>query len=207
MAHNIEWEAHHFRKSLMTQAYMGPDIERGSSLSRVWQLTQKANLVGISANRGLGPDATEEQHRIQDAENKRNTAELSNNIREAHYGFIPLVGRYVENEGTDKARPVTEKSFLIGIGGGQEAGERLLAFAKRMGEKFEQDSILFKPFSETVAYLFYTSGPQKGQHERIGEWHPNKIGFYFSELVNRRQTFAFGDPEGMKDLPIDYRKR
>lgn len=195
------WEFHFYRYPLIAHAKLGPIIETGSSLSRVYDHTQKRNIAALTAYRGVPSNATEAEKQKQAHLNKSNNAKLHKMIRDAGFGFIPVKGRYVENQGTEHERAVTEESFLI-IGTADEQGKKdLLTLAKKWGKEFGQDSIMFKPYDETNAYLHFTSGDDTGEVIKLGGWHPNKIGQYFSELTENKTTFAFGEKEDLQDRP------
>ena len=74
-----------------------------SSLSRVLSHVHNRYLGMISASRG---ENTPEQ-------NDKATRELKNDIRSAGFGFINVLGSYIENAGTEEERKVSERSFLV----------------------------------------------------------------------------------------------
>lgn len=86
---------------------------------------------------------------------------------------------------------VFERSFAVFAEPTLEAGEGLLKLATRLGKKYGQDSILFKPFSEKYAYWYYTGSSQEGEIEKIGAWTPIIMTAYYSQLLNTKQKFQF----------------
>jgi hypothetical protein len=138
------------------------------------------------------------QYDIKTNEN-RNTS-LVSDIRTAGFGFVMVTGYYVENPGTKKERRVKEQSFLV-ISNGNDSG-RLKAFLKTAGEKFDQDSVLYKDSSSDDAILIGTaSGRWPGMNTEVkaGKWKPNAIGTYYTQMRGHR-TFTFESvevPEGL----------
>ena len=197
MDSKLEWEAHFYRDSLISQAALGSMIERGSSLSRVFAHTKDRNMAALTAHRSVSLGSTQQERQSQAARNKANNAKLKSAIRAANYGFIVMKGRYIENEGTDEERPVVEESFLIVSAGTHEEADILLKFTTKLGEVFKQDSIMFKRFDDTDAYLYF----QDGKRIKLGRWQPNKVGPYFSELIQHKATFAFGETQELKRRP------
>ena len=166
-----------------------------SSLSRVYEHTKKRNIAAISASRSeYSPE-----------ENKKRTKELREDIRKAGFGFIKIKGRFIENQGTENEKPVDEDVCLI-IGDDSDLGKRRLKkMVQALGTKYEQESILYKPFDSDDAELIETVGENKGQITNIGVWHPNKVGQYFS-VMKHGNTFVFS-PKEKKQRPAFERRR
>lgn len=180
-----EWEAHFYRAPLQAHAVLGPIIETGSSLSRVYDHTKNNNIGCITAWRG-GKKANEEQRRL----NNQNFKELKTAIRNAGFGYIKIKGRYIENKGTELEENVDEEVALIVGDSTEEGKKKLKTLLIKWGAKYEQDSVLFKGYDDKQAHLIYTSGKDKGKVETVGTWHPNKIGDFFSVMKNG-STFVF----------------
>jgi hypothetical protein len=154
------------------------------SLSRIRQHTQDRNIGMISAHRG--------EHTPE--ENKQRTAELASDIKAGGFGHVHVKGRYIENHGSENARPVDEHSFLV-IGKKGDDGGALKGFLKKHGEKYKQDSVLHKPHNSTTASLHGTSHredsfPGHGKVHDVGEFKPQRAGEFHS-VMKSRKTFAF----------------
>lgn len=167
-----------------------------SSLNRVWQHTQNRNIAMLTSQRG----------ELSDEENKQRYGELKHAIRSAGYGYIHVQGAYTENKGTPQERKVKEHSFLVVGKKGDDSGA-LKGFAKQMGEKYGQESVLHKKFDEPHANLIGTSEKsewlKKGQEQSVGEWHPNRAGEFHSILRNRHgheKTFTFESVQPLTDI-------
>lgn len=173
-------------KSLMNEA----------SLSRVHTHTQGRNIGMITAHRG--ENTTEE--------NNKNNAELESHIRKAGYGFVKVKGRYIENHGTDKAKAVDEKSYLVVGKKGDDKGQ-LLSFLKKHGQKHGQDSILHKAHDSEEAHLHGTREggyPGMGEKASVGKWHPNRAPEFHTAMKGNR-TFAFESFEFLR--PVSFSNR
>ena len=131
-----------------------------SSLSRVHAHTQGRNIGMITAHRGENSKE----------ENEKRNGELEKKIRGAGYGFVKVKGRYIENHGTENARPVDEHSYLVVGNHGDDKGH-LLHFLKKQGEHYGQDSILHKA------------------HD-VGKFHPNRAGEFHTVMKGSR-NFSF----------------
>ncbi|NQU44733.1 hypothetical protein HQ520_15700 [bacterium] len=119
--------------------------------------------------------------------NKRRNDALKVDIRKLGYAFVEVRGMSEEGAG-EISRP---EISIIAIGPkseeGNEGKERFKGEMCRLGKKWNQDSILFKPYDNDNAYWIESnSGKEKNQ----GPWHPSQIGQYFTHLRGRRFTFA-----------------
>lgn len=155
-----------------------------SSLSRVYHHTQHRNMGIITAHRrSLTPQ-----------ENAARNAELHDEIRK-HFGLIHIHGSYIENKGTPEESHVKEHSFLV-VGADHDDSGHLKGFLRKHGEKYGQDSVLYKAHDSTHAHLIGTKkeavDPAYHEHKDIGTWHPNRMGDYQSELKGKKgRTFVF----------------
>lgn len=146
-----------------------------ASLSRIFDHTQNRNIGIISACRS-GDDAL----------NRKNTSLLKVDIRQAGFGFIMVTGSYIENKGTDNEVLVPdEDSFLVVGKDGDDSGN-LIGFLKKEGLKFNQDSVLYKPYDSKEAFYVGTSKNNIdvpfGQKKSAGIWHPNNTEAYMSYI-------------------------
>lgn len=131
-------------------------------------------------------------------ENRARNQVLKAAVTKAGYGFINIKGWSVENLGMSSETRVVEESIVI-IGPVKPDGGQFKTFVTNRGIDDDQDAILFVPLNEKIAYLIGTKDfdsqgnkvyPGLGVEVRIGEWHPNKIGDFYSQLKNGR-TFIF----------------
>ena len=154
------------------------------SLSRVWQHTQGMSNVGmITAFRG---EYSEKQNKLR---NKK----LANEIKTNKFGYIHVIGNFIEDYGTDDARKVEEASFFITSN--PNDGERLKNFLIKMGKKFNQDSIFYKPHDSKDSFLIGTSSgkfPGMGKEIKIGSFHPSKMGEFYTKMKGHKdKVFTF----------------
>jgi hypothetical protein len=145
-----------------------------ASLGRIYQHTKNRNLGIITAFRN--------EYTLD--ENKKRNQELIKKIRDAGYGFNKIKGRFIENYGTDLARPVDEESILV-FGKDGNDNDQLLNDLKNLGTEYEQESILHKAYDSDVAKLHGTKDPGfpgLNQTFELGTWHPDKVGEFHSVL-------------------------
>ena len=165
-----------------------------ASLGRIFQhLNAKKPISIITAFRGQDVSGNELSKKDNLARNKK----LENDIRTLGYGYNTMVGRYVENYGTDSASNVDEVSLLV-VGNVDEDDK----FAKEMsnlGSKYDQDSILLKKGNEENANLIGTNHanfPGFGNSVSVGKWSPSKVGEFYSKMKGKTFVFesAFKEP-------------
>lgn len=153
-----------------------------SSLSRIMKHIKGDRPIGIiSASRD----------RFEPSENKKRNGSLKSDIRSAGFGFVNLKGNFIENEGTPDEAEVSEDSFFV-IGKPNENGN-LKGLLKKLGVKYDQDSILYKSSDTENAILIGTNTtgfPGKDKEDVLGKWKPNKLGKFFSKMKGDR-TFIF----------------
>jgi hypothetical protein len=159
--------------------YNNPNQLNEAGLSRIHQHTKESPIGVITAFRG--------ENSLQ--KNKALNQKLKGDIRAAGYGFVKLIGRYVEGYGSEDETPVDEISFLV-IGNKGQSGN-LKGFLKKMGVKYRQDSVLFKNEENDLAVLIGTGSgyPAKGTQKKLGKFHPQRMGEFYSKM--RGQTFTF----------------
>lgn len=184
-------------------------LERmAASLSRLWQhATQEEYPIGIlTAFRG-------KYSRVQNLRRNQNLAE---DLKSLGYGFIPIQGHYIEGHGTEHAKDVNEESFfVVGKDSDSEAFKNNLL---SLGEKYSQDSILYKAGDSKQAVLVGTLDvneegkqvlPGKGQEVSLGEFHPQKIDMFYSKWKNKTFVFASLGHEysGKSGIALRYMER
>jgi hypothetical protein len=158
------------------------------NLARMYQYTQEKSIGMISASRGKKDTETAEEAKRR---NEFNTKALANDIRSAGFGFVPVAGYYIEDDGKGNKRPVAEKSFLIAAN--PESTGKLKDFLFKAGKKYDQDSVLFKSYNSDTAVLLGTASgryPGLGVEVVIGKWKANAIGDYYTKMKNHR-SFTF----------------
>ena len=129
-----------------------------SSLNRIASKTKKGGLAHISAERG---DKSK-------AENKERTKQLAKDIRGAGLpGPTKVEGQYKE-AGQDK--PNKETSYAVSSG---KKGKKTFKKAmKKLGKKYNQDSVLIQKNKNTSAKLHPTTDAGK---KDMGKWD-GKVG-------------------------------
>ena len=73
---------------------------------------------------------------------------------------------------------------------------------KKLGAKYEQDSVLYKPGGDKDAMLIGTNHtanwPGFDKEEKVGRWKPNKSGEFYSKMRGRNFVFeSVEEPLGM----------
>lgn len=176
------------------------------SLSRVMTHVRD-NAVGIiTAHRGAYnvPNSRDPEGRTNKQRNQSLRADM---IDHGIKGHIHVRGRYIENFGSQAARPVDEHSFLISVHRSQ--AKQLHSFLTKHGEKYNQDSVLYKHPDATHAHLIGTSHdpnafPAYGETHNVGEFHANRVPEFHSIMTRgggkpgqtpaAHKSFAFIQP-------------
>lgn len=124
-------------------------------------------------------------------ENKSATAKLESALRSSGYTFERAKGGFVENKGTPDEKAVDgERSFVVTdthrVGG-------LKKFAQKMGQKFDQDAILY--VVKGRASLIGTTknrdvDPKFGQKMAIGKAKFGVKGEYYTKVKDGYFTFG-----------------
>lgn len=131
--------------------------------------------------------------------NRKLRAELTK-----RYNLTAVRGKYIENYGTKDAREVGENVFFAVDAHGTGQLEKDL---RRLGERFQQDSILFIPKGAESGVLIGTNRtgwPGLGRREKLG--HPvfGKSGQFMTKVSGR--PFVLEDVEGefFQDYPRGF---
>lgn len=151
------------------------------SLSRVWKHIEDNRSFGIIT--AYRTDKTNK-------ENKNNNFDLKHEIRKGGFGFFKLEGHYIEGYGSENAKDTKEESFFVIGNEGHDSN--LLGLLKKLGKKYNQDSIFFKSGDQENAILIGTNSdawPGLNKKVSVGKWHPSKSGEFYSEMKGR--TFVF----------------
>ena len=133
-------------------------------------------------------------------DNKKRNKKLESDIRRAGLGYFKVSGRYIENFGKPDAEDVGEDSYFI-IGNSEQDNE-FKSLIKKLGAKYEQDSVLYKPGGDKDAMLIGTNHtadwPGFDKEEITGKWKPNKSGEFYSKMRGRSFVFeSVEEPLGM----------
>lgn len=142
-----------------------------ASLGRLFQHIGKDFIVFITSDRKV----------LDKSENSKRRKELEKYIRLVGFGYNKVVGSYKEEETGDTKK---ENSFVVY---GKDEKDMLKVF-KRLGEKYEQDSILFIDL-EGNAYLLYTYGSNKGEKDKLGKFRVGIVGDYYSTIGKKGFRF------------------
>lgn len=167
-----------------------------SSLSRLWSKTEKHTCGAITGYRG--ENTTEE--------NRENNRILVNYLQGKGYSLTRVDGSYIENFNTPTAREVREPSFFVcnhtveGDDGGQLEND-----LRKLGKRFDQDSVLIVPAGAQDAYLVGTSDrsdawPAPGQRVPVGsaKWG-DSLGPFFSRVGGRKFAFEEIQPPSTRN--------
>jgi hypothetical protein len=187
------------------------NVVNESSLTRVWQKIQRHSSGTITAFRGDKPYD----------ENIKNNKKILAYLQNKGYSMTSILGTYIENfrdeekkeeilaknAGGDpynpKERHVHERSFLVvndkveGDDGGALANDLF-----KMGEAFDQDSVMIIPVGGKNAYLWGTSNreesyPGYNVKTEVGKGRYGKSsGAFLSKIRGREFAFeAISEPK------------
>jgi len=151
-----------------------------TSLTRVMSKSKKGGMAIMSAQRGD----------LSKTENKARSKQLEKDIRGAGLpGPTKVSGRYTENPGTPQETKVGEKSHIITPG--KMGKKRFKKAIKKLGKKYNQDSVLIqrKGGSEaTLTGTSKTSWPGEGKNVKIGKMKPGRTGEFDTKVKNKTFT-------------------
>lgn len=171
-----------------------------ASLQRIKTNVENRPIAMLTAFRGRD----EEGNPMDRATNRENNAKLEADIRGAGYGFNKLIGTYDEDDGKGGKRRVEEESFLIiGRSDNESTVVVLKSFAKKMGWKYKQDSVLFKEPKRKDAILIGTKAnawPGLNTEVSVGEFKPMRMTDIYSKMVRSKERA----PRGFKFEAIEY---
>jgi hypothetical protein len=175
-----------------------------ATLVRLYRHTTDRNIGIISAFRG----------RYTKQENMKRSSDLESLIRAAGFGFYRLEGHYIEGYGSEQSKDVKERSYLIIGNKGDDSGN-LKGFLRKMGGKFNQDSVLYKPFDSKAAVLIGTQAqdedgnavefPGMGKEFSVGEFKPMKVNQFYSKMKGKPFVFeSYGIQKTWFEAFADY---
>ena len=158
-----------------------------SSLSRLYRHMQEHESATLSAFR----------NEFTKKENLERNRELKAELLGRGYGVTRILGSYIENFETPKAIEVAEESFFVS--NRKDDPDFVLEIA-RLGEDFNQDSVLIVDKGAQDAYLLGTSPegefPQYGKKESLGALKMGGEAEFMSRVGGRPYTFS---PEEMNE--------
>lgn len=160
-----------------------------ASLKRIWQHTQSHDTGTITAFRYARDCGSGEVYTKK--ENLQRNKSLLSKLQRLGYGVTSVKGSYIENYGTKNAREVGENVFFVVDLKNKGNLEKDL---RKLGEEFDQDSILFIPKGGTSAKLIGTNHcedgyPGYGKSVSLGQRHLGKSGEFFTRVSGRPFTF------------------
>lgn len=171
-----------------------------SSLSRLHSKMQEYSCGAITAYRG----------EFTKRENQQRNRSLLASLMAKGYSVTAVRGSYIENYGSEDAREVSEHTFWVCSKEQGDDGGQLERDLIELGHKFDQDSILAKPYGEKAS-LVGTSDrenafPKKGERFTVGSFKGGKAAEFMSRVNDREFTFEeFSAPatiNGIRGLKI-----
>lgn len=158
-----------------------------ASLGRLNQHFEQGDAIAIiSAEKDENDKAT----------NSKNTNELRKIVLGYKFGFNKALGGYVEvSPDGNKKEVVGEKSTIIYASPDRE--KELEILAKKLGKKFNQNSILFVDAKKNAKWIYTTDvkDPEgkivnkAGEIEPLGRFVPKQLGDYFTKIGKKNFTF------------------
>ena len=152
-----------------------------SSLSRLYRHMQDHESAALSAFR----------NEFTKKENLERNRKLKAELLGRGYGVTRILGSYIENFETPKAVEVVEESFFVS--NRKDDPDFSLEIAK-LGEDFDQDSVLIVDKGAQDAYLLGTSPegefPQYGKKESVGALKMGDEAEFMSRVKGRPYTFS-----------------
>lgn len=116
------------------------------------------------------------------SQNRTRNNQLERMIRQSGYGFNKVVGKWVENEGTENEKSVYEETFLIRTSANES--DKLKKDLLKWASKFNQEGVLFKPGNDKSTYFMSASGSMSS----IGQLGVNSIKNHMTILTKRIET-------------------
>ncbi len=132
-------------------------------------------------------------------ENLSRTKELQNDLNHAGLRFIRLIGHYIEGFGSKaQKKPKKEISFLV-FADNNKDDKQLEQFMKELGEKYNQDSVIYKSYDNESATLIGTSKhdedgnkiefPGYKKEFELGKFTLDKMGDFYSKMKGKSFVF------------------
>lgn len=170
-----------------------------SGLSRIHKAIKKHDYGIITAYR-YAPECGTGEPYTYDQNQKRNSHLLSK-LRARGYGVTAIKGSYIENYGSANAREVGENSFfVVDIQDSGNLRDDLL----KLGEEFEQDSIIFGSAGETGSLIGTNNCPTgyPGYHNEVPQGGAvfGKTGEFMSRVKGR--PFVFSESQELVEYGV-----
>ncbi len=149
-----------------------------SGLSRIWQTMQEHDTGFVTAFR----------HEYKHAENIERNKALITDLRR-YFDVTSVKGAYVENYGTPDAKTVGENVFFVSA---PEDNRQLKAHLQQLGQKYEQDSVLYVPKGGQRGFLIGTKEgvwPGLGVENELANPVFGKAGEFFTTIKGRPFVF------------------
>lgn len=136
-------------------------------------------------------------------ENRQRNRQLMADIRRLGYGFVPVIGGWIEKQDSGEFRPVEEESIVVSgpmvervftdgpvEAPGREAGLQFQANIHKLVRKYDQDGALLKLSGSKSAIILEKSGNTFS----LGPWSLNKAAENYTKMRGGGQKgrkFAF----------------
>ena len=162
-----------------------------SSNYRIYSSISKYQCVIISAFRG----------NLTKDENLKRDKNLKLEITKEGYGITEIKGVYIENYKSENARRVFEQSLFV-VNKNDDPNFR--NFMIKLGEKYDQDSILIIPEGVKGAFLYGTNDtgyPGKYEMEEVGKLKMKEDGEFYSK---KSGGIKFTFTKGLPDIPSEF---
>ena len=170
-----------------------------SGLSRIHKAIKKHDYGIITAYRYAPECGTGEPYTYY--QNQKRNAHLLAKLRARGYGVTAIKGSYIENYGSANAREVGENSFfVVDIQDSGNLRDDLL----KLGEEFEQDSIIFGSAGETGSLIGTNNCPTgyPGYHNEVPQGGAvfGKTGEFMSRVKGR--PFVFSESQELVEYGV-----
>lgn len=170
-----------------------------SGLSRIHKAIKKHDYGIITAYR-YAPECGTGEPYTYDQNQKRNSHLLAK-LRARGYGVTAIKGSYIENYDSTNAREVGENSFfVVDIQDSGSLRDDLL----KLGEEFEQDSIIFGSAGETGSLIGTNNCPTgyPGYHNEVPQGGAvfGKTGEFMSRVKGR--PFVFSESQELVEYGV-----
>lgn len=161
------------------------NIINESGLSRVLQHMGDRSVGFITAFRG-GFTKNENQQR-----NRKLLAELMRINKD--FGITKVKGSYIENYGGEAEQEVQEATFMVVSPTEGDDGRYLESVLTKLGQKFDQDSVLVKNYNDKATLIGTTrradSFIKLGERQKVGSFSGGKVAEFMTRIKGRPFTF------------------
>jgi len=133
-------------------------------------------------------------------ENLERTKNLESEIGRL-FAFYTMHGRYIEGYGTEGEKPPSDEISFLVMGSSKNDSGNLKGLLRKLGQKYNQDSVLYKPFNSENAVLIgitdtnemgQPSWPGLGNEVSVGKFHPMRAGEFHTSMMQ-------SDPKKLND--------